>query len=904
MIGTKIGSYEVLGKLGEGGMGEVYRARDTKLNRDVAIKVLPEIFALDPDRLTRFTREAQTLAALNHPNIASIYGVVDLPAEAGSYTLANGVGSALVMEFVAGEDLSAIIARGPMTLADALPIAKQIAEALEAAHELGIVHRDLKPANIKVRDDGTVKVLDFGLAKAMDPTGGSSANMANSPTLTAHATAMGVIIGTAAYMAPEQARGKSVDKRADVWAFGVVLYEMLTGRQAFTGDTITDVIAAVVTRDPDWATIPASTPPPIHQLLVHCLEKDPKHRLRDVGDARFALESSLPHAGRSALLTAPLPPANVATPAPPWGWIAATAVCAAIAVFFAATSWRGSKPSSGGDNFELAIAPPAGAEFQIGSNLGNVIVSPDGTKIAFVAATPKATTLWVRSLAADDARSLSGTDGASNPFWSPDGKRLGFFANAKLRTVDIAGGLPEAIADAPAGRGGSWAEDGSILFTPTGGATVLKVAATGGDVKPLTKLDTTRGEDAHYWPLVLPGGSRFLYFARSTRVENSGIYLARIDGSAPPVRIVASLSSGVLASRPSTGEPYLLWVRDGDLLAQPFDIDAGVLRDEATTIARGVRVEESQRLTFASASRTGIVAWATATAADAIFALYSRDGRRVRTLDIPPGEIAQPALSPDGRRLLYLHVEKGQGSIYLHDLASGATQRVSTTPGYSEQPSWTPDGRAIIYEGNIEGKRVLYRMALDSGAQPTLIVNGNFAGGFETADGRFVIFTASNPKTGLDAMALPISGSGTPVPLATTPANELVASISDDGRWVTITDFAGGSNIVRRLITKSGTPTLGGTFSLGSDAVNGSVLRRDGGEVFFKTADASLMSVTLTPAGEGLTLGPPKTLFKLPTGDGSFSPSAQGNEFVVHETPFAKGQTLRVLTNWEKRLSK
>ncbi len=333
-----------------------------------------------------------------------------------------------------------------------LPIAKQIAEALEAAHELGIVHRDLKPANIKVRADGTVKVLDFGLAKAMDPAGGSSANVANSPTLTAHATALGIIIGTAAYMAPEQARGKSVDKRADVWAFGVVLYEMLTGRQAFTGDTITDVIAAVVTRDPDWTTVPASTPPAISQLLVHCLEKDPKHRLRDVGDARFALESSLPHSGRSALITAPLPSASVATRARPWGWIAATAVCAAIAVFLAATSWRGGRPSSGGDNFELAIAPPPETEFQIGSNRGNVIVSPDGTKIAFVAATSKATTLWVRSLAVDDARSLSGTDGASNQFWSPDGKRLGFFANGKLRTVDIAGGLPEAIADAPAGR--------------------------------------------------------------------------------------------------------------------------------------------------------------------------------------------------------------------------------------------------------------------------------------------------------------------------------------------------------------------------------------------------------------------------------------------------------------------
>ncbi len=574
-------------------------------------------------------------------------------------------------------------------------------------------------------------------------------------------------------------------------------------------------------------------------------------------------------------------------------------------MLLAAALWRGShQPLSAGESFELAIAPPVGAEFQIGSNLGNVILSPDGTKIAFVAATPKATTLWVRSLATDDSRLLSGTEGASYPFWSPDGKRIGFFANAKLRTVDIAGGLPEAIADAPVGRGGSWAEDGSILFAPNGGTTVVKVAAAGGAVAPITKLDTTRGEDAHYWPVVLPGGSRFLYFARSPRVENCGIYLARIDGSAPPVRIVPSLSSGILASRPSTGEPYLLWVRDGDLLAQPFDTDAGVLRGEATTIAKGVRVEESQRLSFATASRTGIVAWATANAGNAIFGLYSRDGRRARTVDIPAGEISQPVLSPDGRRLLYLRVEKGMGSIYLHDLASGTSERVSTPLGYSEQASWTPDGRAIIYQSSVDGKRVLYRWVLGSGAQPTLLVRGNFGGGFETADGRFVIYTANNPTTGLDIMALPMSASAASVTLSATPANEYVLSMSHDGRWITVNDFAGGANVVRRLITSGTSPTLGSTYSLGSDILFGSALRPDAGEVFLSTADGSLKSIMLTPAADGLTVGPAKTLFRLPSGDGSFSSSAHGNEFVVTELPFARGQTIRVLTNWENRLAK
>jgi eukaryotic-like serine/threonine-protein kinase len=511
----------------------------------------------------------------------------------------------------------------------------------------------------------------------------------------------------------------------------------------------------------------------------------------------------------------------------------------------------------------------------------------------------------VRSLAADDARPLSGTDGASYPFWSPDGKHIGFFANGKLRTVNLAGGLPEVIADAPNGRGGSWTDDGSILFTPSGGTTVLKIAATGGAVQPLTTLDPARNEDAHYWPVVVPGGSRFLYFARSSRPENSGIYLARLDGSAPAVRLVASLSSGLMATRPSTGAPYLLWARDGDLLAQPLDIEAGKLTGEATAIAKGVRVEESQRLAFAGASRTGIVAWASASAAEQIFALYNREGRRIRTLDIPPGRNAQPALSPDGRRLLYTRAEKGVGSIHLHDLASGANQRVATPPGYSEFPSWTPDGRAVIANTNVDGRRVVHRMTLDSGAPPTLLVKeGSVIGGLETADGRFLIATIIHAVTGFDVVAVPLTGSGTPVPLAATPASEILTSMSRDGRWLVISDAGGAALEIRRLVTTDGALRLSGRFSLGSGGTSGAVIRGDAGEVFFGTADGSLKSIALKPAGEGLTLGPPKTLFTLPAGDGTFSVNAQGNEFVIAESPSARGQTLRVLTNWEKRLAK
>ena len=898
--GTRFGPYNIVAPLGAGGMGEVYRAKDTQLDRDVAIKVLPASFALDTDRVARFTREAKTLATLNHPNIAAIYGL-ESPASG------SGPGSALVMELVQGDDLSTIIARGPLPLAEALPVARQIADALEAAHEQGIVHRDLKPANIKVRSDGTVKVLDFGLAKAMDGSDASGSAVANSPTLTGHATQMGTLLGTAAYMAPEQARGKAVDRRADIWAFGVVLYEMLSGRPAFSGDTITDIIAAVVTRDPDWTAIPASTPPAIRELLGRCLDKDPRRRLRDIGDARFVLEGDRPASTSSMIGTAPPPVAAAASPRP-WRWMAATAVMGAlaiVAVFFAATRGRGKPVASIGDSFELAIAAPTGAVFQVGANSGNVVLSPDGTKVAFVASTSKSVTLWIRSLSADDSRSLSGTEDASYPFWSPDGKRLGFFANGKLRTVEIAGGLPEAIADAAAGRGGSWTEDGSILFTPTGGSTVHMVAASGGPVKNLTTFDAARSEDAHYWPVVLPGGSRFLFFARSQRPENSGVYLGRVDGSAPPVRVVSSLSSAIFTTVLSTGATWLMWVRDGDLLAQPFDVNAGSLTGEARAIAKGVRVEGSQRLTFASASRTGTVAWAAANAADAVFGLFDRNGRRVRTLDIPPADVDQPALSPDGRRLLFLQADKGQGTVFLHDLKTGATQRVSTTPGYSERPSWTPDGSAVIYRNVVEGRRRLLRTPIDSGSQVTeLAAPDTFGGGFELPDHRFLIYTASRAGTGSDVMAARMSGEQAAIALVATPADDLVLSVSSDGRWMMVfSQVTGARTAIRRLIESGETLAVGGTYSLPPDCIDGS-FRGDTREVFCVSTDGSMKSIAITPSGESLTIAAPQTLFKMPPGTGSFGVSADGNQFVIQETPFSAGQSLRVLTNWEKRLVK
>jgi len=453
--GHRLGLYEVTSQLGEGGMGQVWRARDTKLNRDVALKVLPDLFANDPDRLARFTREAQVLAALNHSNIAQIYGIE---------------GQALVMELVEGEDLSVLIGRGALPLHDIVPIATQIAQALEAAHEQGIIHRDLKPANVKVRADGTVKVLDFGLAKAMDPAGASSADSMNSPTLTGRATQMGMIIGTAAYMAPEQARGRVVDRRADIWAFGVVLYEMLTGRRAFEGEDISITLASVLKEDVRWIALPEDLPAPIFKLLRRCLEKDPKRRLSWIGEARLTLED--PATLQPATAMAPVAVATTVPAAPLWRralpWtLAAVGVVSALVLLSLWAPWRTTPPPS-----SRKLLASIGADATLSTTFGaSAILSPDGTTLAFVAVPAKQArpALFVRKLDELQATVLAGTEDAASPFFSPDGQWIAYFAGGQLKKVSTTGGASVKLCDAPGGRGGAWTDDDSIIFTPEGG---------------------------------------------------------------------------------------------------------------------------------------------------------------------------------------------------------------------------------------------------------------------------------------------------------------------------------------------------------------------------------------------------------------------------------------------------
>ena len=690
--GTRLGGYDITAAIGEGGMGQVYRATDAKLKRQVAIKVLPPSVAVDTDRLARFQREAEVLASLNHPNIAAIYGL----EERGGMT-------ALVMELVEGDDLSQRIAHGALPLDEALPIAKQIAEALEAAHDQGIIHRDLKPANIKVRGDGAVKVLDFGLAKAMAPAGASAVNAANSPTLTGHGTALGMILGTAAYMAPEQAKGKAVDKRADIWAFGVVLYEMLAGRAAFAGETVTDIIAAVVTRDADWTALPAATPASIRRLLARCLEKDPKRRLRDIGDVRFEIDETIARGfsdARSAeLVSSPVRPAGV----PLGGKLAWTAVGAALcAAVAAALTWSGAwprMPPSESHPLRVSIVHTEGSE------VAAPAISPDGRRVAYRARRGDGMPLlWVRDLASDESQALPGTEDAALPFWSPDSRDLGFFAGGALKRVAAAGGPVRLVTDSIGpwtGYGGSWAVGGTIAVSGQGG--LFGVPAEGGVMTALTKLPS--GDWAHFWPSFLPDGRRFLFTAklwtRTAEASDQGIYLGSLDS--PTIeRLLPDLSSAVYAA-----PGYLVFVREGTLTAAPFDLAAGRVTGAPIAIGGAVAMDAQFYFAGISASADGTLAvrpppavvFPDSNALKTELRLVDRSGAGSRVAAARLFSYFM-ALSPTDSRTMATSIQDprtGTVDLSLMDLSKDRTEPLTTTRGFTANPVWSTDGKRLAY---------------------------------------------------------------------------------------------------------------------------------------------------------------------------------------------------------------
>jgi len=886
--GSRLGAYEIVGLIGAGGMGEVYRARDTRLKRNVAIKVLPDRFTRDSERLARFQREAEVLATLNHPNIAHIYGLED---------------RALILEMVDGPTLADRIAQGAIPLDEALPIARQIAEALEAAHECGVIHRDLKPANVKLTSDGTVKVLDFGLAKATEDAEPAISDRSNSPTITSPAKTLGgVILGTAAYMSPEQARGRPVDKRADIWAFGCVLVEMLTGRPLFAGDTVTETLAAVMRDDPRLDQLPATTPLIVRALLERCLERDPKRRLRDIGEARIAIDESL----APLRVVAPQPTVtSVMTSrrqlgrALPW-IIAAASLAAAVGIFVTQRSWTATQ-----DSLELEIGPPPDSQFQIDTNSGNVSLSPDGTKIAYRATRGASNVLWIRSLARDDAKPLAGTENALYQFWAPDSRRLAFFAQGKLKTLDLAAGLPQPVADVTNPRGGSWGEDDLILFA-TGSGTISRVSARGGLPEPVTRLDTGRSENAHYWPLILPGGRKFLYFVRSFRLENSGIYAAEIDGS-NPTRLVSSLSSAIYAPPFAEWPGHLLWVHDDDLLAQPFDAESGTLSGQPATVVSGVRVLEAQRGVMATVSRNGSIAWATPRATQPRLTWYARDGRRLETLPIDGGDALQLRIAPDGRHLVFTQTANGTADIFVYDVATRRSRRVSPSPDYDENPIWSPDGTEVLYRGNDQGMVTLMRARVDGSAPPVELMRekGTIRAVGWSPDRRHILIERIEPGLAAEVFIFPADDPKQITPLFTGPANDTWPVFSPDGRWIAFTSNRSGrpEAYVVRFRGDQSPPALGGhPQQISTDSGGAYTWRRDGKELLLGTRDQQLWAVAIDARGESISSGQPTPLFRMPSIHGQIGITPDHDRVLVPEYPYAAGQTIRVLTNWQHRL--
>jgi len=870
MIGTRLGSYQVVAKLGEGGMGEVYRARDTKLNRDVAIKVLPELFAQDADRLARFTREAQVLAALNHPHIAAIYGIE---------------GNALVMELVEGDDLSVHIARGPMPLADALPIARQIADALEAAHEQGIIHRDLKPANIKVRADGTVKLLDFGLAKALGPEGaGATADAMRSPTLTARATQMGMIIGTAAYMAPEQARGKIVDRRADVWAFGAVLFEMVTGTRAFPGDDVTDTIAAVVRAEPQWGLLPANLPPTLRVYLRQCLHKDPKQRIGDIRDVRLALDGAfdgaIPEAQASA---APV------TRHGSLAWIALAVVTVLAGVLFVpAVRHLRETPAPASPETRLDIVTPAADDST------SMALSPDGRQIVFAAAGDGVSRLWVRPLDATTAQPLAGTEGATFPFWSPDSRSIGFFADDKLKRIDLGGGTPRALAPVVAGRGGTWNADGIIVFTPNTTGPLFRIAASGGEAVAVA----TANKQPHYrHPWFLPDGHHFLFFEYGT-ADTSGIYLGSLDAG-DTTRLTGAETRGIYVP-----PGWVLWVRAGALVAQRLDLERAALVGDPVTVADPVATDSTSAAAVA-ASSTGRVAFRAGGTNLRQLTWFDRSGKIVGVAGGPDANaVTAPELSPDGRRVAVDRTVQGNRDVWLKDLARDTFTRFTFDPALDGYPVWSPDGLRIAFESKRKGGSwdIWLKPSSGAGADELLLATPNDEWAYDwSQDGRFLLYRMTEARTGPDLWALPVTGSDRkPVVVTNTPFTEQNGQFSPDGRWVAYdTNESGRFEIVVQSFPE---PTA--KWQLSTQGGRQPRWRADGKEIYFIAADAKLMAVAVTVSGSTLEPGNAVPLFATRIVGSSFTDKAQyavsrDGRFLINQIQQDSVAPITLIQGWD-----
>jgi len=894
--GTRIGPYEILGPIGKGGMGEVYRARDIRLDRTVAVKVLTGVLAGDAESRQRFEQEARAIAALNDPHICTIHDVGR-----------DGELDYLVLEYLEGETLADQLDRSPgLPIEAALAIAIQIGDALDRAHRAGIVHRDLKPGNVMlVRRGGSgaagssgapaVKLLDFGLAAQTQRPQALDASLAGTmgPSMVATrppSAATSGFSGTVQYMPPEQLDGAVGDHRADIFAFGCVLYEMLAGRKAFEGATAVTVIAAIMSSEPPPIAALQAAHPLLDHVLRRCLDKNPDRRWQNIGDVTGELRWIAANPIAVPAAAAPLARPN---------WFARTALALAVLLATAVAAVAVLRATRGGGTSAPEVPPVSFEVATAATDDPSTALSPDGTQIAFVANRNGTAVLWLRALDAIENRALSGTEGASFPFWSPDGRTIGFFADNKLKRIDVAGGVPLVIAAAPNARGGAWNADGVILFTPGVNAPIMRVSTRGGSVETVTQLNTGSGPD-HRWPQFLPDGKRFLFSSTLGTPETNGVYLASLDKT-PPVRLVPSDGSGRFAA-----PDRLLAIRQGALLAYTFDPDSGVVHGEPAVIAQGFSASSSNAV-FAS-SDTGVLAYRVGAAQRRQLVWVNRQGDVQRTIGEPGADfLASPELSPDEQSAVVFLQRTGDNDIWVVELARNLARRITDGPPADAHPLWDPDRRHVVFSTRrFSGGPA--RQALNGGQAEPLFPKGETGLALSwTGDREFLLLRRNNDRTGADLVAVATTGEPREIVVAQTPADETEGQFSPDGNWVAFVSNDSGQPEVFVQ------PFPGAQTRIQASNAGGTQVRwsAGGNELFYVAPDGKMMAVSIASGGASPQLKLPVALFqtRLATGINvlGFKPQyavSRDGRFLLNSAIESAAAPIVVSVNWMKKLAK
>jgi serine/threonine protein kinase/Tol biopolymer transport system component len=896
--GARLGPYEILSPLGAGGMGEVYKARDTRLDRTVALKVLPDHVVTNPDLKQRFEREAKTLAALSHPHICPVFDV-------GSE---NGI-RFLVMEYLEGETLEQRLKNGALPLDQALQVGMQIADALVAAHRAGVVHRDLKPGNIMLTKSGAT-LLDFGLAKTAAPAVGSSLSVL--PTTPPNLTAQGTILGTVQYMAPEQLEGQEADARTDIFAFGAVLYETVTGKKAFEGKSQASLIAAILEREPlPMSAVQPLVSPALDRVVKKCLVKEAERRWQTARDLADEL-TWIAELGTMPLVVRSSSRVRMALTA---GSLAA--VAAAILLASATLYFRGATPESLVTRLDV-VTPSTSEPYSFA-------LSPDGRQLVYVANGDKGLQLWLRPLDQAAAQSLAGTEGALYPFWSPDGRSLGFFADAKLKRIDLPGSPPRVLADAPAARGGTWNRDGVIVFSAATNSGLMRLAAAGGTPMAVTHL--AEGEVSHRWPQFLPDGRTFLFFVAQGRPETLGVYIASLDGGTP-TRLLASDQAALYAS-----PGYLLWVlQEGTLVARRFETANGAFRGDPSPVAYSVGRDNALSRGAFSVSDSGVLALRTGAAFQRQLVWVDRSGNTLGTVG-PPEQtaLAYPDLAPDGERIAVMRNVDGNTDVWLIEVGRGITSRLTFDPANDSAPVWSPDGTRIVFRSGRQGKYDLFEKAANGvGDEQLLLATDQDKAPLDwSRDGRFLLYSEQNPKTQSDLWVLPLtsdrpsagSGRAEPAealkafPVVQTGFDDVQGQFSPDGRWLAYASNETGSYEV--YVRSFPDPDIKRQISIGGGIYPR--WRRDGRELFYLTLANRMMAVPIesAPQTRALNSGTPVVLFAsriaigANVGTGGALSKAQyavapdGRRFLLNTTAADNATSpITIVLNWDVALKR